>query len=77
MCNLSTDSNKSYALVRMTNNIWFWLGISNEITTRAKSLETNHYAPSMIYSCICPLGSCNHLKSSVNLLVNDSICIGH
>ena len=61
----------------MTNNIWFWLGISNEITTRVKSLETKHYAPSLIYSGICPLGSCNHLKSSVNLLVNDSLCIGH
>ena len=59
MCNLRTESNNSYALVRMTNNMWFWLGIGNEITTRVKSLETKHYAPSLVYSGICPLGSCN------------------
>ena len=76
MCSLSTESYKSYAIVRMTNNIWFWLGIGNEITTRVKRLETKRYTPSLIYSDLCPIGSCNFSKSSVNLLANDSLCIG-
>ena len=78
-CNLkSIENGSSYALVMVAKLNGFWLGKGNSktITTHANSLQMEHNTSLLVFSGICPIGSCNFSKSSVNLLENDSLCIG-
>ena len=71
-CNLTIKDNNISAVVEVANVNLYWLGIGN-----VKTITTNlHNISLLLVSGLCPFGNCNFSKVSVNLLVNDSLCIG-
>ena len=55
----------------------FWLGFSNTETAQSANKHNNIANDSiLLYSGICPFGLCNQTRLSVDLTIQNDLCIG-